>query len=308
MIRDRNGNALAPSAPADAAQLVPTGKGWGQRAAAARPGSGGSAAVSPFISRAPASGAPIPGPNGITHYGGPLLRGEVGVYFIWYGDWGGNSALPILTDFAESIGGSPWFNIVTTYDDGRGNQAGNSVSLAGASVDRYSQGKSLDESGVQQIVERAIGSGALSADAGAVYFVLASADVSETSGFCTRHCGWHSHARIKGSDLKYAFVGNPDRCPNACAAQATGPNGNAAADAMASTVAAELAKAVTDPELNAWYDARGRENADKCAWKFGSTYTTSNGARANMKLGSRHFLVQQNWVNAGGGYCASSYP
>jgi hypothetical protein len=65
---------------------------------------------------------------------------------------------------------------------------------------------------------------------------------------------------------------------------------------------------VTDPNLNAWYDRRGYENADKCAWTFGTTYTTSNGAQANMNLGGLNFLIQQNWVNANGGFCALSYP
>ena len=26
---------------------------------------------------------------------------------------------------------------------------------------------------------------------------------------------------------------------------------------------------LTDPQLNAWYDQQGDENADKCAWTFG---------------------------------------
>ena len=75
---------------------------------------------------------------------------------------------------------------------------------------------------------------------------------------------------------------------------------------MASIIAHELEEAVTDPDLNAWYDSRGAENADKCAWTFGNTYTV-NGAQANMQLGSRHFLIQRNWVNATGGYCSLSY-
>ena len=109
-------------------------------------------------------------------------------------------------------------------------------------------------------------------------------------------------------DIKYSFVGNPDRCPSACEAQSTGPNGNAGADGMASIIAHELEEAVTDPDLNAWYDHRGYENADKCAWTFGTTYAAGgNGAVANMQLGSRNYLIQQNWVNAGGGYCAKSY-
>jgi hypothetical protein len=33
--------------------------------------------------------------------------------------------------------------------------------------------------------------------------------------------------------------------------------------------------------------------ADKCSWTFGSTYTTSSGAAANMKLGAYDYLIQQ---------------
>ena len=138
--------------------------------------------------------------------------------------------------------------------------------------------------------------------------MLTSADVNETSGFCTQYCGWHTHGSINGSDIKYAFVGNPDRCPSACEDQTTSPNGNAGADGMTSIIAHELEEAVTDPDLNAWYDRRGQENADKCAWTFGATYKTANGATANMNLGGSDYLIQQNWVNASGGYCALSYP
>jgi hypothetical protein len=76
---------------------------------------------------------------------------------------------------------------------------------------------------------------------------------------------------------------------------------------MASIIAHELEEAVTDPNLNAWYDSRGAENADKCAWTFGTTTTLPSGAKYNMTLGSRNYLIQQNWVNASGGYCAKSY-
>jgi len=76
---------------------------------------------------------------------------------------------------------------------------------------------------------------------------------------------------------------------------------------MASVMYHELSETVTDPELNAWYDRRGYENGDKCAWNFGTTYTTSNGATANVSLGSRDWLIQQNWLNANGGKCVLSY-
>jgi hypothetical protein len=137
--------------------------------------------------------------------------------------------------------------------------------------------------------------------------VLTSQDVAESSGFCTKYCGWHTYGTISGTNIKYAFVGNADRCPTACEAQTTSPNGNAGADAMASVIAHELEEMVTDPNLNAWYDTRGYENADKCAWTFGTVSTASNGSLYNMTLGARQYLIQRNWVNASGGYCALSY-
>ena len=76
---------------------------------------------------------------------------------------------------------------------------------------------------------------------------------------------------------------------------------------MASVISHELEETTTDPDLNAWYDRRGAENADKCAWTFGTTYSVVNGSVANMKLGGLDYLIQRNWVNANGGYCALSY-
>jgi hypothetical protein len=75
---------------------------------------------------------------------------------------------------------------------------------------------------------------------------------------------------------------------------------------MASIMTHELEETATDPEINAWIDGNG-ENGDKCAWQFGTQYTTANGASANVRLGNRDYLIQQNWVNAGGGDCALNY-
>ena len=286
---------LAPDA--NEGDLVPTGKGWGERAYPAPP------RADP---NGNASGKAGPNNNSIYYHGGPLILGGTNVYYIWYGNWSGNSATTILTDLAHNIGGSPYFNINTTYYDGSNNHVPGIVNYSGSTTDNYSHGTALSDAQIQAVVSSAISSG-LPKDTNAVYFVLTSADVTATSGFCTQYCGWHTHGTISGSDIKYSFVGNPDRCPSACEAQTTGPNGNAGADGMASIIAHELEEATTDPDLNAWYDRRGSENADKCAWTFGTTYT-ANGAQANMTLGSRNYLIQRNWVNASGGYCAKSYP
>ena len=245
--------------------------------------------------------------NGISYHGGPVMLGGVGVYYIWYGNWAGNTAPTILNDFATGIGGSPYWNINTTYFDGNNAHVSSAVSFKGSTTDNYSLGTSLTDANIQTIVASAITSGRLPLDGNAVYFVLTSADVTASSGFCSQYCGWHTHGTISGLDVKYSFVGNPDRCPASCASGNASPNGNVGADGMASIVAHELEEAATDPDLNAWSDRRGYENADKCAWTFGTIYTTSNGGKANMKLGARDFLIQQNWVNAAGGYCATSY-
>jgi len=247
--------------------------------------------------------------NNINYHGGPLLNSANGtnMYYIWYGDWTGNTAPSILTDLANGLSGSPWYNINTTYADRTGKKITNSVHLLQQTSDNYSQGKVLSDAQIQNVVESAITTGYLPKDSNAVYFVLTSADVNASSGFCTKYCAWHTKANIGGTTIKYSFVGNTDRCPNACSPQNIGPNGNAGADSMASLIAHELTETVTDPELNAWYDSRGLENGDKCAWSFGAVTKLPSGAKYNMVLGNRKFLIQQNWVNANGGYCASRY-
>jgi hypothetical protein len=258
----------------------------------------------------PGGGAkPVRG-NGITYHGGPVM-GAIGsapvyAYYIWYGNWSGNSAVTILTDLANNIGGSPYYNINSTYYNGSNAHIVNSVTYGGSTTDNYSRGTSLSDAAIQGVVSDAITSGRLPNNTSGVYFVLTSQDVTASSGFCTQYCGWHTHGTIGGSNIKYSFVGNSARCPSACQAQNVGPNGNAGADGMASIIAHELEETHTDPDLNAWYDSRGAENADKCAWTFGSTYTV-NGALANMRLGNRDYLIQQNWVNASGGYCAKLF-
>lgn len=289
----------------DEPDLVPTGKGWGERAFPAPPRVN--------VNTNAGTHAAKTSSNGINYHGGPVLTNAAGTdaYYIWYGNWSGNTATTILTNLIGSIAPSTtstYFNINTTYYDASSVHVTNRVNYSGSTTDNYSQGTALSDAQVQAVVSSAITSGRLPADTNAVYFVLTSSDVNETSGFCTQYCGWHTHGSIAGLDIKYSFVGNPDRCPSACEWQTTSPNNNAGADGMASIIAHELEEAVTDPDLNAWYDRRGYENADKCAWTFGTTSTASNGSLYNMVLGGNEYLIQRNWVNASGGYCALSYP
>jgi hypothetical protein len=242
----------------------------------------------------------------IGYGGGAVMLGTPAVYYIWYGNWSGDSATTILTDFIQNLGGSPYFLINTTYYDSQGRHVTGQVHFAGATTDSYSQGQALSYAKVQAVVAKALSSGALPADDNAVYFVLTSPDVT-FPGFCANFCGWHYAADIAGRDIKYSFVGNAaTQCPASCAPYSPSPNGNLGADGMASVLAHELEETITDPDLDAWTDSGG-ENGDKCAWKFGSTYKTASGAWANLKLGSRDYLIQEN-LDADHGACVLALP
>jgi hypothetical protein len=78
------------------------------------------------------------GSNGIYYHGGPVMLGTPNVYFIWYGDWSGNTATEILPAFASSLFGSPYLNINSTYYNGSGAGVSNRLNYAGATADNYS--------------------------------------------------------------------------------------------------------------------------------------------------------------------------
>ena len=260
-----------------------------------------------------------PRDNGIPYQGGPIIddANGVNVYYIWYGDWSKDTAAQtILTDFIKNLGGSPYFNINTTYYDYEVGPNGtnvvkdlvvNSVHYMGSTNDNYSLGKRLSDNDVGLVAQNAILDGRLPLDYNGVYFVITSADVTETSGFCTAYCAFHGY---QGSgpfpNQVVAFIGNIDQCPSVCTAQPAlpTPNNNVGADGMVSAIAHELEESVTDPLATSWTFPDQTENADLCAFTYGAFYRIPNGSYANMKLGDHQYLIQQNWVNKNGGYCA----
>jgi hypothetical protein len=175
----------------------------------------------------------------------------------------------------------------------------------------------LNNNRLSSIVNRSFTNG-LPKDANGVYFVLTSSNVSE-QGFCSQFCGFHTRQTLGGTDIKWSFVGNPDRCPSGCEIQSTGPNspatGVGGADGLINVFSHESEEAISDPDLNAWFDSSGQENADKCNFNFGATTTctssngcapagVSAGAKFNQTFGNHNWMIQQNWKNAGGGGCA----
>jgi hypothetical protein len=249
--------------------------------------------------------------NGIEYHGGPVMLGPHNVYFIWYGNWSGDTTTTILPDFITGLNGSPYFNTNTTYGDNTGDIA-NTISLAGQFFDNYSQGASLGSSGVFNALSSALNAGSLPTDANGIYLVLSSPDVTE-AGFCSRYCGYHTITTLNGTEIKYGFVGNPATQCNSkgnvrCSTQGVTPNANEGADAMADVIAHEINETVTDPFINAWFHTNSSgEVGDLCNFTFGTLFFTPNGSFADITLGARNYLIQQNWVNDFGGFCALGF-
>lgn len=234
----------------------------------------------------------------ISYHNGPVMTSGVTAYFIYYGDWSTTGGQPILETYAKNLSNTPYWNINTGYYDAARKYISSTVGFGKAVVSQTTGlGTALSDANIATIVSNELTSGTLPTDPNGVYFVLTAKGVTETSGFLTQYCGWHTKATLNGAMIKYSFVGNADGPSlSSCAAQTTSsPNGNPGVDAMVSVLAHELEEAATDPQLNAWYDSRGYENADKCAWTFGTTSTASNGSSYNMTIGGLQYLIQQNW-------------
>jgi hypothetical protein len=242
----------------------------------------------------------------ITFHGGAVMTGHVNVYVVWYGTWPATSVRrTVIADFVRSLP-SPYWAINRTFPSGSGAMVANDISLAGQTDDIYSLGAGqLTDIQIEQIVVQAIRAKALPKDSHGVYLVLTSADVGKV-GFLTQYCGWHSSDTVDGSVIKFAFIGDPTGAdPRLCGLPGGSPNGDKGADAMVSVIAHELDEAVTDPTLHGWYASDGEENADRCAFQYGATYAVGNQV-ANMKLGTRDYLIQANWVNGRSPHCGLS--
>ncbi len=265
--------------------------------------------------------------NGIDYHGGPVLHSGTKVVAVY---WAGSTIYnggpapgatgsasqdgSLIGYFLSHLGGSPYFGINSTYTDGSGGSIANSVTYSGFwanNTNAPSGSQSVSDGQMIAMLQSGFDSGKLSYDASTLYAIFTAGKVNLGGGFGSQYCAYHGWATVsvngQSKTVLYAAMPYDYAYPSSCSVlgSAGSANNDYGADAEVNTLAHETEETTTDMNGNAWYDRRGYENADKCAWTFGTTYT-SNGATANMRLGTKDFLVQQNWVNASGGYCALS--
>ncbi|MDT4921158.1 MAG: hypothetical protein QOI15_2060 [Pseudonocardiales bacterium] len=102
-------------------------------------------------------------------------------------------------------------------------------------------------------------------------------------------CGWHNWTKDGSSWITYTSL--PYLPYYATTGDHTCGSGTVTGsnlDGVTMVAAHEYEETVNDPGLDAWYDADGSENGDKCAWTNGKVITLTNGYE---------FPVQTAWSN-----------
>src|SRR3989442_514282 len=196
--------------------------------------------------------------TGIFYHGGPIFytTNVAAIYWsaatIYNGGpvpgtrGGGAQDGSLVGFFLRNLGGSPYFNINTTYFDGTGTHVQNSVSYTQFWADGNGPSGTVSDAQVQQEVVRGFTSGALTYDPSTLYAVFSGPGVNLGGGFGTQYCAYHGHFSSSVGDVKYAVMPYDWSDPAGCSAiTGSGPNGDPAADTEVNKLAHETEETST---------------------------------------------------------------
>ena len=156
----------------------------------------------------------------------------------------------------------------------------------------------LSDTQLRAELQRLYSAGKIDNDPNTTYFLFTAKNVgscfnSSTCAF-SYYCAYHSNLTLGGKVVQYANQPYADTVPTSCDAGYY-PNGQSTeADATINVASHEHRESINDPLGNAWYDRRGAEGSDKCAWTFGAV--TGN---YNQTINGHHYILQQEWSNSG---------
>jgi len=243
---------------------------------------------------APAA-APNKSPN-LVYHGGPVAHGITVEPIFWGTSWSNSGTvgdkISGLQTFYSGAGGSTYAGTNTEYTDSSGHVS-SAVSL-GATVLDFS---AATANGQQTSPVLAEVCAQITNPVENGYYPVYT---DEPRGHA-RFCAWHSAGTCNGVTVQFGFFFKLDGDAG-CDPQDTSGLHSQGLAALANVSGHELSEMMTDRHVDAWYDSNGSEDADKCAWTFGTPLLTfSNGSQ---------WKVQGNWsnnaFNAGSGYANSS--
>jgi len=228
--------------------------------------------------------------NLIFHTGGKVLR-NAHVVLIFWGFGNGNTYTSAIQGFRNNFGTTGEYNVITQYygtDDNDGSYGNIAQSnLAGSSkadyFDTTTPPTNCTDAIVQSEVQKVVAAQG-GADYAAIYEVFIPSGSYSSSGSSTScggpnlsYCAYHSHY-VDGSGRNVKYSIQPWAGCSGCSSFS-----NTTLD-QDHFVCHETREAVTDALGNAWYDRRGYEADDKCAWSpspfidgaYGYQYEWSN--------------------------------
>jgi hypothetical protein len=229
----------------------------------------------------------ITGP--LLNHGGPVQSApRVYVDFWgWTSDPSGEQ--PYLKAFLSSVGGTSWLHTVSQYGGGYTGDL-----LAGTWSDPAAIPASPSKAQIQFEAYQAAHHFGVPPSVNTL-IVVATPTGHSTPGFGTTDCAWHAADALE-PNITYIDLPYTTDAGYACGEDSV--NGvNGTLDGVSIVMGHELAETITDPLVNAWYDANGYEIGDKCEWTDLADISTPGGS----------FAVQPLWSNAANG-CVLSTP
>jgi len=218
-------------------------------------------------------------------HNGPVMHSTAVLPVYWGSSWSNSSfvgdKVSGLNTLYSGVGGTPYARTNGEYTDGAGSVNTSSISKSGNFTDT-SATPSGAPSTTQVLSEVAkVTNGHPVANA---YYPVYSDQRRGNAGYCA----WHSSGTINGIRVQFGFFFNLDG-DSGCDPQSPSSLGHSQGlAALANVSGHELSEMLTDPQLNAWYDQKGEENSDKCAWTFSGT----------VAIGGQGWKIQGNWSNA----------
>jgi hypothetical protein len=233
------------------------------------------------------------GGQNLIYWGGPVITNAHVVPIFWGPTWNAsgtsdNITAASITKYIAAFGTTGEFNVITQYMVNTSNLAGGDKAF----YDTSNPPTNVTDAIVQQEVSKYLQTHTY--DPSAIYEVFLPSGSYSSNGTATScggpkltYCAYHGNYSNGGLDVKYASM----PYPSCGGCQSSGFN---TTQNFEHFVSHETREAVTDPDLNAWFDRRGNEADDKCAWSP-TPFTDSNTGTNND--GSA-FAYQYEWSNA----------
>ena len=221
----------------------------------------------------------------LTWHFGPVMHSTTVAPIYWGSKWGDpsfvNDKVSGLDTFYSKVHGTGYANTNSEYTDGGGNVSTTNISQSSDGTDTSATPSGAPSTGqvLQEVAKVTSGH----PQAGA-YYPVYSDQPRGNAGYCA----WHSSGTINGIQVEFGFFFTLDSDPGCDPGAPTNLGHSQGLSALANVSGHELSEMLTDPQLNAWYDQQGSENADKCAWTFNGLVT----------IGGQSWKIQGNWSNA----------